>query len=262
MSSFLELPDDLQHEILRRASVLETFYWMKLAKQIRRSVRHNHYYHSYIPRHVFAGPGLPTFGARYILFSADDELIPKLEELTRLHAAHGHALHFFLKTPRKCTDMPPITRRILQQSRTLHTFNTILPIKYQHWLFEDQWVVRTAEWNHPVGESPADPEVSIDDIIHRMRALGLAQRRMLLNNLLVDLFEQNQYCFKSISKISDDEAVIYLAWIMWWSGNWGWSLRHADYAALLAIYNYNGKITKRDNGFLARLMSGETVFTP
>lgn len=262
MSFFLELPDDLQYEILRRASVLDTFYWMKLAKQIRRSVRHNHHYHSYIPRHVFASPGLPVFHARYIMFSADNELIPKLEELTRLHATYGHALHFFLKTPRKWTDMPPITRRIFQESRIVHTFNTVLPIQYQHWLFEDKWIVRTTTWSHPVDESLTDPEVNIDDIIHRMRAGGLANRRMLLNNILVDLFEQNQYCFESISKISNDEAVIYLAWIMWWSGNWGWNLRHTDYAALLAIYNYNGKITGRDNGFLARLMSGETLYTP
>lgn len=262
MLHFLDLPHDIQYKIFRHASTLQTFYYTKLGKQIRHSARHKQHYHSYVERCVFDGPGLPVFKSHYVLFSAPVELLSKLQQLTSLHAHHGRELNFLLKTNRTWNDMPPITKRILKQSNILHIFNVLIPKCYQHWIFEDKWSIDTMPNAYPVGEDPNDPEIDIDDIINRMNVVGLTENRMLVNNILVDLFEQNQYSFDITRQVTNEQAVIYLAWVMWWTGNWKWNIRYNDYLSLASLYNYNGRIEKKDCEFLAKLMTGEVVFVP
>ena len=262
MLQFLDLPHDLQYDILRRASVLQYFYYTRESKKIRHSGRFNCFYHTRVIRNEFSGCGLPVFNGNFIFFTANQDLIAKLEELTAEHMQHNHALRFFLKTPRQWRDMPPLTRRFLGESAVLQVFNVILPKHYQHWIFEDIWIIDTLPVRPSAFEHPDDPEFTIDEIIDRMRLNGLVQNRMLVNNLLVDFFHRYNLSFESVRHVTDDAAVVYLAWIMWWYGNWFWDIRCNEYEALarlysdLTVHEIRQKINKTD--LIGRLMVGLT----
>ena len=170
---------------------------------------------------------------------------------------HGKKLNFVFVTPRKWTDMPPITRNIREKSATVATFNVLLPESYQLFIFEDVWKVHSTLPTSDDNEE--DDDINVMDIVRRMRHVGLMDNRILVNNILVDLFEQNQLAFDAIRHASDEDAVTYLAWIMWWSGNWEWKIRYNDFHALMTAFSNQDTstaATKRINRYaLACLMA-------
>lgn len=240
----LDLPFDLQYDIFRRASVLQTYHYAKQRKQIRLSVRNGNFYHSYVYRHVFSAHGLAIRKGAYVLFDADPLLLSKLDKLSRTRAEHGRKLNFVFVTPLKWTDMPPITRRVLGESSSLATFNVLLPDAYQLFIFEDVWKIHDSVPKPVENADGGDTSIHIMDIIRRMKEVGLADDRILVNNLLVDLFEQNHFAFDAVRNVSNDDAVIYLAWILWWHGNWSWNIRYNEFHALVSKYSQDDNITK------------------
>lgn len=250
----LDLPYDLQYDIFRRASVLQTYHYAKEKKQIKLSVANNNFYHSYVYGPVFTAHGLAIRKGAYVLFHATPMLLSYLDALSRTREEHGKKLNFALRVQMKWTDMPPITRRVLGASTGLATFNVLLPEAYHLFIFEDVWRIHD---NVPKpDENPGqDITIHIMDIIRRMKEVGLADDRILVNNLLVDLFEQNRFAFQSLRNVSNDDAVTYLAWILWWHGNWRWNIRYNEFHALVSKYTED-KFTIPINHFaLACLMA-------
>ena len=234
---FSDLPYDLQYEILRRASELQTFCFTKRRKRIRHSNKHNSFYHSHDYYDTTYAPGLLIRNGEYLLFAANNELIAKLEHLSRIYAKHGKVLHFFFKTPRTWSNMPPVNRRVLKESSTSTVFNVLFQNSYQHLIFADTHHFFTKIPDPSSLEDADDTEIDMSNVIRRMFDVGLATDRVLVNNILVDLFYQNGFSIDTICKSTNEEALNYLAWILWWHGNWDWNIRHNDFKSLFLKFS-------------------------